>query len=95
MVLAGLGVYWHRHRFLQHRALGLGQQSSSRLGMLVVELPMEPLTETSVVPPVLKELHTEQVRCHVPKLSPNAGHRVEVDAVAVALLHIVCMFFAG
>lgn len=63
--------------------------------MLVVELPMEPLTETSVVPPVLKELHTEQVRCHVPKLSPNAGHRVEVDAVAVALLHIVCMFFAG
>lgn len=95
MVLAGLGVYWHRHRFLQHCALGLGQQSSSRLGMLVVELPMEPLTETSVVPPVLKELHTEQVRCHVPKLSPNAGHRVEVDAVAMALLHIVCMFFAG
>lgn len=46
-------------------------------------------------PLVLRELHTEQVRYHIPKLSPNAGHSVEGDAVAAALMHTVCMFFAG
>ena len=46
-------------------------------------------------PLVLRELHAEGVRYHVPKLSANAGHRVEGDAVAAALMHTMCMFFAG
>lgn len=63
--------------------------------MLVVELPLETSLGCHWQSLVLKELHAEGVGYHVPKLSLNRGHGVEGDTGATALVHTVCVFFAG
>lgn len=54
-------------------------------------LPVDPSPNITGGPLVLRE----QVGQHIPKLSPNAGHSVESDAVATALIDTMCVFFAN